>query len=281
MDNESVHQETNRVEVAPGVFLPERLAPYWPTLRRSELPVIRIEATPAANLPVTDSKFGGRPYIPAGHSNPVDTKGEPMMLLAQLNFGDMPRLKGYPNNGILQFFICASDDLYGLNLYYPTRQENFNVVFHKQVQTPDLTAPFWTFGMEPEGTYLPITAEHRLTFRLESEWVSPQDIRFEAFFGKEYYDFLEDAEADESFEAEFYAASKSSGHKMGGYAYFTQEDPRQRSEPAYADYILLLQVDSDDEHIMWGDVGVANFFIHPDDLTKRDFANVMYNWDCS
>ena len=33
--------------------------------------------------------------------------------------------------------------------------------------------------------------------------------------------------------------------------------------------------------IMWGDVGVANFFIRPEDLKNKDFSKVLYNWDCS
>ena len=32
--------------------------------------------------------------------------------------------------------------------------------------------------------------------------------------------------------------------------------------------------------MLWGDVGVCNFFIHPQDLAKRDFSKVLYNWDC-
>lgn len=47
----------------------------------------------------------------------------------------------------------------------------------------------------------------------------------------------------------------------------------------YEDYVLLLQIDTDDE-IMWGDSGVGNFVIHPDDLAKRDFSKVYYTWDC-
>jgi uncharacterized protein YwqG len=39
-------------------------------------------------------------------------------------------------------------------------------------------------------------------------------------------------------------------------------------------------VDSDNE-IICGDVGVANFFIRPGDLAKKDFSQVMYNWDCT
>ena len=82
-------------------------------------------------------------------------------------------------------------------------------------------------------------------------------------------DDLEDAAYDDF---------NSSGHKIGGYAYFTQSDPRDNTN-AFKDYILLFQLDSDDD-IMWGDVGVANFFIHPDDLAKKNFSRVLYNWDC-
>lgn len=49
---------------------------------------------------------------------------------------------------------------------------------------------------------------------------------------------------------------------MKGYAFFTQFDLRKYKEE-YSGYdILLLQIDTD-EHldIMWGDGGVANFFI--------------------
>ncbi|MDE5859478.1 MAG: DUF1963 domain-containing protein, partial [Oscillospiraceae bacterium] len=33
--------------------------------------------------------------------------------------------------------------------------------------------------------------------------------------------------------------------------------------------------------IMWGDMGVANFFISENDLKNLDFSKVAYNWDCS
>ena len=73
----------------------------------------------------------------------------------------------------------------------------------------------------------------------------------------------------------------ASGHRLGGYPFFTQTDPRQYNEKIQ-DYILLFQLDTDDAEndIMWGDSGVGNFFIHPEDLKKRDFSKVVYNWDC-
>lgn len=43
--------------------------------------------------------------------------------------------------------------------------------------------------------------------------------------------------------------------------------------------ILLFQLDTV-EDIMWGDSGVANFFISRDALKNKDFSKVYYNWDC-
>lgn len=72
----------------------------------------------------------------------------------------------------------------------------------------------------------------------------------------------------------------NTGHKIGGYAYFTQNDPRIM-QAQYRDRILLLQIDSQRPAILWGDVGVGKFFIHPDALARKDFSEVLYNWDCS
>lgn len=68
------------------------------------------------------------------------------------------------------------------------------------------------------------------------------------------------------------------GHKLLGYPSFTQSDPRYDT---YAKYdTLLLQIDSDGDDIMWGDCGVANFFINKEDLKNKDFSKILYNWDC-
>jgi uncharacterized protein YwqG len=49
----------------------------------------------------------------------------------------------------------------------------------------------------------------------------------------------------------------------------------------YKQFRLLFQMDTDDEvGIMWGDSGVANFFIIEEDLKNKDFSRVLYNWDC-
>ena len=54
--------------------------------------------------------------------------------------------------------------------------------------------------------------------------------------------------------------------------------------------LLLFQMDSEfltdgngnqtGVEILWGDMGIANFFIRAEDLLRRDFSRVLYNWDC-
>ena len=72
-------------------------------------------------------------------------------------------------------------------------------------------------------------------------------------------------------------------NKILGYPYFEQMDPRYD----YREYnTLLIQLDSyydENNHgfiINWGSMGIANFFIRSTDLRKRNFDDVLFNWDC-
>ncbi|MFW5719670.1 MAG: DUF1963 domain-containing protein [Candidatus Dojkabacteria bacterium] len=79
----------------------------------------------------------------------------------------------------------------------------------------------------------------------------------------------------------FIAAGYTFTSQLGGYASFTQEDPRKYT-PAIRDEILFLQLASDPElGLMWGDVGIANFFITTTNLENQEFTRLLYNWDCS
>ncbi|MCI9491478.1 YwqG family protein [Lachnospiraceae bacterium 48-42] len=75
-----------------------------------------------------------------------------------------------------------------------------------------------------------------------------------------------------------------SGHWMLGYPCFTQYDPREGDDAKGKYSVQLFQMDSDygkeDDYILWGDAGVANFFIREEDLAREDFRDVLYSWDC-
>ena len=41
-----------------------------------------------------------------------------------------------------------------------------------------------------------------------------------------------------------------------------------------------MQDEGNSYSILWGDCGVANFFIPRANLERLDFSQVLYNWDC-
>jgi uncharacterized protein YwqG len=59
-------------------------------------------------------------------------------------------------------------------------------------------------------------------------------------------------------------------------------DPKAKElESGRNDWILLLQLDSDDDTgMMWGDVGMLYFWIRKSDLIIHDFSNVWMILQC-
>lgn len=248
-------------------------------------PSIEISAELAPELPVTASKFGGAPYLPAGEPAPRGELG-PLTFLAQIRLTDLPDNSFLPDTGLLQFWI-GRDDLYGMELddgskvvYYPTIDET--------VSQEDVLARYSPPDEdEDELSPLDTNVAQALTFTMTSQPMSTDDVSFnEVFLGlwnkafpqeplEDWWDLPEDVNLllRDRFSA--------TGHRLGGYPFFTQYDPR--GEPGLKEVekeaILLLQVDSD-ENITWGDAGVGNFFILPQDLAAGDFSRVAYNWDC-
>ena len=267
------------VEVAPGLLLPRAFAGYWPQIQKSAIAFASITAIPKEGLALEESKFGHYPCMPLNFDYPTDSNGKFMYPLAQINCRDIPSLERYPQSGYLQFYISAFDDVYGLDFENPQSQKNFRVLYFEEKDVEPYKVDFSLLDDVMQSDMIPVSKSSSLEIVTKSEYQGLQDVRYEKqevnlFNIAKLYPSIEDDLWDAAYDA-----FPSNGHKIGGYAYFTQEDPRKYNEN-YSDYILLLQIDSDDE-IMWGDVGVANFFIHPDDLSKKDFSKVIYNWDCS
>ncbi|MCF2858742.1 DUF1963 domain-containing protein [Pseudoalteromonas sp. SMS1] len=229
---------------------------------------------------IWSSKFAGKPYWPMGETYPCNSSGAPLVLLAQINFEEVPALEGYPTTGILQFFVEDDDELYGMDFDASvdetlSKPDGYRVVFHKEV-IKDETMLEQCLPSAAVDSDFPIANEYSLQFELDKEQPSPTDYRFEKICGDVF-------EMDEAVGEYLYDNFESMGSKVGGYAHFTQEDPRGYEKPD-EHWILLFQLDSENDEgveIMWGDCGVANFFIEPEALKKGDFSRVWYNWDCS
>jgi uncharacterized protein YwqG len=232
-------------------------------------PFARITATPGPTKP-WESKFGGSPYLPLGTDYPRDRDGEPLRLLAQLNLAELPALEAFPREGIVEFFISANDDVYGMDNEL-TMQRNFRVLYFPEVVEDASRLQELPVADHADDTMFPIARESRVTFTLESAPITLEDFRAERALGLEGVD----GEFTEAYAREW----DGTGHKVGGYPYFTQYDPREGRHEGHD--VLLLQIDSDeDAGIMWGDVGVGSFFIREQDLRNASFGDVLYTWDC-
>lgn len=276
---EPAKREDPKVLLPDGKAASPQLAALLPKLERWALPCIRIIAKPSDELFLFDSKFAGYPYWPADQPYPVDSQGQYMYLLAQLNFSQVPKLEGYPDKGILQFFV-AGDDMYGFNFDNPADQSNFRVVYWEGTTATSL-GDFHFLDQQKSDGGLPVSRQMALQFALDRDYYSFSDIRFPEEVADEMFADDQPKNGMLPLEEELGDLYPEIGHKIGGYAYFTQYDPRDELGIDYKDYILLLQIDSELNDICWGDVGVGNFFIHPDDLKRKDFSRVLYNWDCT
>ena len=193
----------------------------------------------------------------------------PLRFLAQVNFSEMPPLEGFPTKGILQFYI-AGENVHGLNFENPEEQKGFRVIYHEVVVEDEsaLLAVLPTDGVEYPDRF-PVDSELKLNFEKSSMPMGGGDYRLDR--------------APEDDLDKVYDQLDMGGHRIGGYPFFTQLDPREYHQELKENSILLFQLDSeetDDYKIMWGDSGVCNFFIRPENLAKRDFSRVLYHWDC-
>ncbi|WP_042479185.1 YwqG family protein [Bacillus ndiopicus] len=257
--------------------LPQEFEQYRAIIEKTLQPVINIE-TVERKTSLFESKFEGNPYFPLTMDYPKNESGQPLKLLAQINFADVPKhLPHFPSEGILQFYIDGYDDVLGMDFDNGQNPAGFRIIFHEQIiqDESQLIQDFSFVELKDEELYFPVEKEMALSFEESFEPLMIDDFRS----NKVYEAIRQHLEDNEELEDKFYDTFSGTGHKIGGYPFFTQQDPR-----AYGDYtdstILLLQVDSIGDHILWGDCGVGNFFISEDDLQRKDFSKVLYNWDC-
>lgn len=220
------------------------------------------------------SKFGGVPYLPKDHAYPVDEKGKAMFLLAQLNLESLPKLEGFPEKGVLQFYAAGE---HGFNAK-KGKSFGFQALYFPDAdaKSADLAAAKKGYGVL--GTFADVPVEH--LFHLEGKEaeapISPSDFAFDDVLSAKTRKKLE----AEGLGKAYWEIAEPGGHKIGGYPYFTQEDPRTAKSLKTRDYsTLLFQMDSE-TGINWGDAGVANVFISPANLKKRDFSDLLFTFDC-
>ena len=214
---------------------------------------------------IFDSKAGGLGYIPHDGDFPRDNNGNQLRLLAQIDCARVG-FPPFPKSGLLQFWIL-NDDMYGLDFDNPKKQNTFRVIYYPEtdatVTESEIKSKFVKNEFDDEDYYHPVLGEYGMLFD-SGESISLPD----------YWDAPE--EEQEKYDVD------DALHQIGGYPYFTQDDPREYENSPYD--FLLFQLESEYnaevQKVLWGDNGVANFFINSEKLRNLDFSDVLYNWDC-
>lgn len=261
--------------------------------RRTAAPCWKLTLHPEGPCGLLDSKVGGLPYWDPALPYPTDSQGNKMTLLGPAEFRPAGDGGPLPRAGMLQFFI-GQDDGFGIDFDQPDRQKNFRVVYHPE---PDPALTLEQIQALKLPTHVeadlctPVIREAAFTAEKTVGYMGPGDGRFEAMFreavravtgedigDKNEYQYFDKADRDY-----FYDQLSTAGHRLLGYPFFTQYDPREPEGPYDT---LLFQLDSDmaedrKDLVLWGDCGVGNFFINREDLLRRDFSRILYNWDCS
>lgn len=244
------------------------------------LPAIRLEEAGVPGERKDGSRIGGPVWLPQGEAWPTGTDGKPLSFVAQIDFSAMPPLPDYPTSGVLQFFI-GRDDYYGANFEKP-EAGNFKVIFRESM---DGAGRFETgpVGEAKYDDYSPLFAEtitRGVALKAATKPEAHKPSLDSWLFNRDLGDAFEDPSTHPVYDA---IADQSRdwgyGVYIGGHPEFTQSDWRETPEYNDVDRVLL-QLWTQDDHLMWGDSGQGQFTIRREDLLKKDFSKVFYQWDC-
>lgn len=270
-------------------------------LRPRVLPSIAFSLEDAS---MSRSRVGGGPLLPPGFDWPVYTakpvfpEGEPpevrkLDFLLQIDLSELATVGGpsslLPSEGLLTFFYDLKHQPWG---YDPATVAGSRVVL-----VPDQGVSR-AAATDLDHVHSPAGMNFRLAETLPSIGSRAWDaLEQEAELPDSYFDFLSD------FEQSFYPPN-SGLHRLFGHSANVQgdmqleaqlvsnglycgdssayQDPRREAlEPGAADWILLLQLDSDDSiNMMWGDLGMLYFWIKANDLAARRFDRAWMALQC-
>ncbi|GAB3222629.1 YwqG family protein [Hymenobacter seoulensis] len=253
---------------------------HWGKIKSVTRPSIRLHLSAKADrdIPVGSSKMGGAPDLPIGRQWPTESSPEvPLAFVAQISLADITAADEeglLPRQGLLSFFYSAEQEAWG---YDNKDSDKFKVLFFEGLPCELHRLPFPS-TLEAEAKFEVCALVSQLEISLPS-WEST------------LLDFLTESEQEN-----LYALEESNINKLLGHADTIQGSMELQCElvtnglycgdssvynstqakilePNAANWILLLQVDSNEDEcrMMWGDAGRLYFWIKEQDLRSKNF----------
>ena len=255
-----------------------------PDIQRLLQKSIRISLTPIGqSKPETGcSRFGGLPDLPFGFNWP-SCKGIPMSFIAQIRLEDLDGLepaKKLPSSGLISFFYDANQETYGGS---PNDRGGWGVYYFSGLAWMSLHTAAAPSDLPESARFSPCS----LSFTSEATLPTSAE---------QHLDNLNWGEADvqayEDYLSNFPTSTDYSlrHHRMFGHPNQLQDDMQLQSalyannvpsndDPRAAalaqkkeDWLLLLQVDSDDlTGMKWATSGILYFWINSAALSENKF----------
>lgn len=212
--------------------------------------------------PLVQSKVLGAPFFPAAYADdyPRGDRGIPFVMLAQINFAEVPPMENFPRSGLLQLYVNPFDWSSG----------GYEVLFFddEELKEPplDVYDEILRGWLEDADYYLPVQRVHTMSFEPAYSYSGQDDRFYEHQLSLIAGDFSPEA-------AEQYATAHNTQYdsRIGGYSDFAQYDPRGATP-----CLQLLQLDSTDG-INFYDCGILHLFIDEESASMERWENaIMY-----
>lgn len=259
-------------------------------LTESAAPCITIHTVPNSDdaIPTGASKFGGHPDLPA-HFDWPHWNDIPLAFLGQINLATIaksPVAACLPDAGLLSFFYDAEQSTWGFD---PKDRGSWSVQLFSDDELERTPPPegipdyarysacdlSFSDGLTLPGSETAIIQSLQLT---DEEQDSLFDVS-ESEDAEEHHLLGHPQEVQGEMQLECQLASNGihCGHPVG------YNDARVSAlKPGAADWVLLLQIDSDDNSgWMWGDCGRLYFWITKSDLSESRFDRVWMILQCT
>lgn len=238
------------------------------------------------------SRIGGAPDLPEGFQWP-QWKNAPLAFLAQIELAEISQqsvLPDLPNHGLLHFFYDQEQSTWGFS---PGDRGSWRVFYSadgapfRRTEPPAGVSRYGRFGeksveFREVATYPSVERLFGGPLEMSDETWDEADARQARDFGdlpRHQLGGLPNPVQGDTMELECQLASN--GIDVGDSAGYKIPEA-QTLKPGAADWVLLLQLDTDDDtDMMWGDVGVLYFWIREKDLKARNFSDCWMVLQCS
>lgn len=241
---------------------------------------------------ILNSKIGGSPYLPLGENMPKDKNGDFMPLLIQINFAEL-NSDIYPKEGILEVFLDKDFSWpaqYEIR-YYKNVSNNYETNFPNIDLSNFVIRNSLKITFEKSVSYMP-TSDFRFSNtiaeyieKIISDETLQNQIKEIAKIDYNYY--LPDYKNKEKdlyidlLSNVIYDECQTTPITLGGYADFTQQDPRTGSSSLANLTECLIKIDSEGyDKLQIGDAGIISIFISKEDLESANFQKAVLDWDC-